>query len=350
MSLEIHDVAIIGAGLSGLSAARHLRVKGLNVVVLEKSRGVGGRAATRRISIAPGIEVPVDHGAQFFTARDPRFQQQVARWQEQGVCFPWCDGLHHWGEGKLSEPDPHLGETRYACREGMSQLGKNLSEGIAIHREYQVEKVNRKSECWQLEADPAKGLPLIACHRLMVSAPIPQAMKLVGYHFSATHHAMLERVVVSPCIAVMASYEESLQPPPWHGIQVQESASKLAWLAWDSSRRKPDARGKVAVLHASKKFGIQHLDSSPDELNMAGLELIKEAALIAGDWMGLPTSFTVHRWRYSRLDGPSAQGGFMRSVSIPSLYLIGDGINGGRIEGAWLSGVFAAEQLLLHPC
>ena len=41
------DVAIIGAGLAGLTCAQQLHQAGYRVVIVEKSRGVGGRVATR---------------------------------------------------------------------------------------------------------------------------------------------------------------------------------------------------------------------------------------------------------------------------------------------------------------
>ncbi|MGA9382555.1 MAG: FAD-dependent oxidoreductase [Phormidium sp.] len=37
------DVAIIGAGVAGLTVGQQLRQAGYRVVVVEKSRGVGGR-------------------------------------------------------------------------------------------------------------------------------------------------------------------------------------------------------------------------------------------------------------------------------------------------------------------
>ncbi len=62
------DVCIIGAGIAGLSAAQILCAKGLNVAVLEKSRGPGGRMATRRIDGAQ-----FNHGAPSFTLESDEF-------------------------------------------------------------------------------------------------------------------------------------------------------------------------------------------------------------------------------------------------------------------------------------
>ena len=67
---------VIGAGIAGLLAARTLQEHGLRVTVLDKGRGVGGRMATRRIGSAV-----FDHGAQFFTARDPQFDTLISVWR-----------------------------------------------------------------------------------------------------------------------------------------------------------------------------------------------------------------------------------------------------------------------------
>jgi len=68
----VRDVAVIGAGISGLTLARALRAAGRSAVVLERSRGVGGRCATRRID-----GQPVDHGVAFLHGRDPRFLAEL---------------------------------------------------------------------------------------------------------------------------------------------------------------------------------------------------------------------------------------------------------------------------------
>jgi predicted NAD/FAD-dependent oxidoreductase len=74
------DILIIGSGLAGLSAAKKLSSKGLNVVVIDKGRGVGGRLAARRIG-----DAVFDNGAQFFTARSKEFQACVNQWVKAGV-------------------------------------------------------------------------------------------------------------------------------------------------------------------------------------------------------------------------------------------------------------------------
>ena len=58
-------MAVVGAGVTGLTAARHL-APSFDVVVVDKGRGVGGRLATRRIG-----DATFDHGAQFITTHTP---------------------------------------------------------------------------------------------------------------------------------------------------------------------------------------------------------------------------------------------------------------------------------------
>ena len=101
------------------------------------------------------------------------------------------------------------------------------------------------------------------------------------------------------------------------------------------------------MIHASPAYSSLWLQASKEELKTAGEELLKEAALIGGEWMNAPLDLIVHRWRYAHPEGPSAPGGFLKAPCLEPLYLMGDGLNGGRIEGAWLSGLFAAEDFLL---
>ena len=60
------DVVVVGAGLAGLAAARHLTAAGLSVQVLEGSDGVGGRVRSDRVD-----GVTVDRGFQLLNPAYP---------------------------------------------------------------------------------------------------------------------------------------------------------------------------------------------------------------------------------------------------------------------------------------
>ncbi len=81
-------LALIGAGIAGLSCATALQQAGLAVCLFDKSRGAGGRMSTRR-----GDDWQCDHGAEYFTARHPDFRAEVARWQRVGVAGWWDPSL-----------------------------------------------------------------------------------------------------------------------------------------------------------------------------------------------------------------------------------------------------------------
>jgi monoamine oxidase len=63
------DVAVIGAGVAGLSAACHLTAAGRTVEVLEARRRIGGRVFTIR---DPSLSVPIELGAEFLHGGAPQ--------------------------------------------------------------------------------------------------------------------------------------------------------------------------------------------------------------------------------------------------------------------------------------
>ncbi|MBC7822907.1 MAG: FAD-dependent oxidoreductase, partial [Candidatus Parcubacteria bacterium] len=66
------DIAVIGAGVAGLTCAQQLHQAGYRVVVIEKSRGMGGRLATRRLQ-----GTHADHGVCYLKPKDDRFKALI---------------------------------------------------------------------------------------------------------------------------------------------------------------------------------------------------------------------------------------------------------------------------------
>ena len=125
LSVRPERVAVVGAGIAGLTAARRLYRAGCDVVVLEKSRGVGGRASTRRCG-----ELAFDHGAQYFTCRSDGFRETVRAWCRRGVAAIWDAPIATLG---APDPAPHRGESeRYVGVPGMSALAGDLAQGLRV--------------------------------------------------------------------------------------------------------------------------------------------------------------------------------------------------------------------------
>jgi len=140
-----YETIVIGAGVAGLSAASELHRQGKSVLVIDKGRGVGGRMATRRVG-----SLRMDHGAQFITIRDSRFESRVTPLLTTGELFPWSLGFPLWSDGSI-HPRPE-GHPRFACRSGMSALPKFLSQGLELSLGDAATKISRdSSDHWQID-------------------------------------------------------------------------------------------------------------------------------------------------------------------------------------------------------
>ena len=340
----IHDVLILGAGLAGLKAARDLQAAGRSVLVLDKGRGVGGRAATRRWD-----GVPVDHGAQFFTARSDEFRAQTADWQARGVCFEWARGFHQWdddGRG-LRAPDPAEDtHPRHACRAGMSALGKDLAAGLAegtVRLGGRVASVQWLGDKWWVDVEGwPEGSELPVGRHLLLALPVPQALALIERPGNRkalddrTRQA-LETVEVTPTLALLLRGESPA--PGWQGIQLRDET--LSWIGADSDKRGGDPAEKVFVLHASTDFSRRWQDADLEE---AARRMVSRAGEIVGDWITRLPARQMHRWRFANVPHGLDEQAFLRAEG--GLYFAGDAFLGAKIEGAYRSGQEAARAML----
>ncbi|CAA9558127.1 MAG: Renalase, oxidases 1,2-dihydro- and 1,6-dihydro-beta-NAD(P)H isomers back to NAD(P) [uncultured Truepera sp.] len=315
------DIIVVGAGVAGLSAARTLAQAGVRVEVLEKSRGLGGRAASRRL---PGTVA--DHGAQYFTARDPRLQAQVAEWQGTGDVQVWAKGFHTLSAQGLQEP----GESypRYTFAGGMNTIGKLLGDGLNIRRSVKVTEVSRSGAGWQLWLEDGTRYH---AERVLLNLPAPQALAL-GADFSARTKAVLNSVTFAPCLALIAGYAQAA--PVWRGVQVKDETNPLSWLACDSSKRS-DPNETVLVLHGSPSFSKTYLET-PEAAHPHMLRVAESLGFAEPRWSDL------HRWRYSKVTEPYKA----PYLQDGTLFFCGDWCGGAKLEAAYVSGLEVAKAML----
>ena len=330
-----HDTIILGAGVAGLAAAGVLQRAGRGVVVLEKSRGLGGRAATRRWDGRP-----VDHGAQFFTARSEAFKKQVSDWLAAGVCHEWTHGFHQYRDGRLSAPEDGS-FPRYVCREGMSALGRALAskENAPIERQAKVTTILCEHGGWIIACEDGREF---RGRHLVITCPPPQgAVLLEGAAPEAA--ALLRGIPMEPCLAVAARFPR--RDIAWHGVQSDDTA--VSWIGHDTSKRPARHDGRtIVVVHASSGFSRDHYETP--EKDAVGTLLARASEISATDLRN-PEACFLQRWRYAQaVDPPGGEPAVSLQAPAP-LILAGECFAGGKIEGAWVSGIAAGTGLMKCP-
>ena len=312
-------VLIVGAGMAGLTAATTLQARGCAVRVIDKGRAVGGRLASRRIGAAT-----FDHGAQFVTARDPRFAAAVAEWRTAGLVAEWYRSSAK-GSG---------GHSHWRGQPCMRAVAHHLAGTIGPSLEHRLVALRRDRRGWV--AVLANG-NTISARAVVLTPPVPQALAILeagGIEWPSAMTSHLAGIEYERCLAVMAVLAGPSRLPPPGGLALADGP--IAWMA--DNQRKGISATPAVTLHASAAFSQERWD---EDRQASGRELLEAAAA----WLGSEvTAFQVHGWRYSK-PLQVQQGPCLILSRSPPLVLAGDAFGGARVEGAALSGWAAADAL-----
>lgn len=327
-------IVVVGGGIAGLTAARTLSAAGHDLVVLDKGRVPGGRVSTRRVTGGGGATalLQFDHGAQYLTARERPFADEVARWADAGIVKPWRGRLASFdSEGREAVEDT---VTRWVGVPGMSAVGRHLAEGLDVRTSTRVLTLSRHAAEGTWHVTTSTGDTVGPFDATVVATPAPQAVGLLGDAPALAAHAAAVRML--PCWAVLAAFDDPV-PVRFDGAFVLHSP--LGWVARDGSKPRR-VRVETWVLHASTEWSAAHLTQQPDTV---GPFLLNAFADLVPAGLPLPVHVSVHRWRYAMADPPLAKGAFVdRDLRIA---VCGDWCLGNRIAAAYASGMAAAEVL-----
>ena len=319
-------VAVVGAGLAGMSCARVLHEAGHEVRCFDKARKAGGRISSRR-----GGGLRFDHGAQYFTVRDEAFAGEVERWRQAGVAARW-EGRIVVVRSRSIEPAAR-GSQRWVGTPTMSAIARHLAEPLQVLARTRVGGLERLAQGWRVHDEAGQALGDFEA--AVVATPAAQAAPLLAS--APGLRRAVESVVMEPCWAVMLHLSEAL-PLEAEGLFVHDSP--LAWAARDGS--KPGrAEPNTWVLHATPAWTRAHWSDAPQAVVSALVAALEEAAAVT---VPPATHTDVQRWRYARADAPRPEPFLLDEAQ--RLGVCGDWCGGPRVEGAWKSGRALGLRLL----
>jgi predicted NAD/FAD-dependent oxidoreductase len=313
-------IAIIGAGMAGLACARALQSRGLPAVLFDKSRGPGGRIATRRI----GYDLGFDHGAQYVTAQGGAFRTLLDELVARGTAARW---LPAGVPREVAAPEWIVGVP------GINTLVRPLAEGLELRAAAEVVAVERKGGGWQLQyaGDAAADIFDI----VVSTVPSPQARRLLAGEAAIAQ--ALDGVMMEPCWALMAVFAAPVSGAP---DVLQPESDTWAWLCRNSAKPQRDAARECWIAHATRQWSRQHLEL---EREAAAVALIDALPRVLGGMLPRIEQAVAHRWRFARATQPLGRPFLCNDDR--TLFAGGDWALGARLECAFDSGTAIAEAI-----
>jgi renalase len=344
-------IAIVGAGMAGLAAGRELQRSGFDVVMFEKSRGLGGRVATRRVA-----DYCFDHGAQILKTTDPRIEQLVmAIGNAVKVLEPiWTFDA----AGRISEGDSRLNaEPKWNWPGGISTLAKYLGRDLHIHRSTLVHRlvydpVAATPYTLLAENDAILGSadvvvltpPAAQTAAILAASDLPEAMRLPRI-------AALEQAVYRRCLTFSCAFRVPIERP-WYALVNTDRKHPIAWLAREHVKpERAPAGSSILVAQMADAWSTEHWNQTPrglfDDFDMLLPASARVLLELLGELIGIrlppPDWIDVQRWRHAL---PEVAAPIADLRHDDGLYVIGDSLfDKGRIHLAIVSGWQAAKRI-----
>ncbi len=326
----MQKIAIIGAGIAGLTAAREIRrLAGdtVEVIIFEKSRGVSGRMSTRYAA-----DFEFDHGAQYFTAKDPVFKRFVKTAMKQGHIADWSARALYLTDKGL---EPDTGAKRFVATPRMNSLCKIMAQPFDVRLGHRAEKLTRaQSGRWTIKFESHK--PQSGFDHILLAIPSHQALPLLPRQFSARD--AVTKTKMDACFALMVGHEV-LPEFGWDSLRL--TGLPVSWMAVNHSKAGRKSPPSTLLIHAAPKWSNHNKDMDRNWVQIKIENIVSE--ILDLDISTLRHR-VLHRWLYASVSHSPQESSFYD----PDLNLgvCGDWCLGGRVEGAYLSGLSLAKIIV----
>ena len=321
-------IAIIGAGVSGLTLAQHLKDHA-DVVVFEKARGVGGRMSTRYAE-----PFYFDHGTQFFTARSKAFQRFIAPLIASGLIAEWKGKVVTF-QADNTLKDRLWFEPHYVAVPHMNSLGRHLAEGLDVRLNTEIAPLGEKhAEGWQLLGKDGTAHGMFDW--VISTAPPVQTVNLLQTLLPGD--SPLHQIKLQGCFTLMIGFKAPWTKP-WMAAKVHEKP--IEWIAVNSSKPGRNKDLTSLVVHSRNDWADEHLE---DDLQQTQATLVRQFEAVTGIACDKAEYLSMHRWKYAIVLENEKKGFHLDPER--NIAATGDWASASRIEDVWLNAASLAKAIV----
>ncbi|MBC8066051.1 MAG: FAD-dependent oxidoreductase [Chlorobia bacterium] len=321
-------VAIVGAGVAGLAAGRTLAKAGIPVVLFEKSRGPGGRLATRKVD-----DFTFDTGATSIAPRGLGIQAAMLQELDTSELIEIKSPIYTHVNLRAHPGDAARNAIpRYSYRSGNNHLAKLLANGLEIRLNTTVDRLERQNGAYEVEGE--------RFDKVILTPPIPQASLLL---WSLGESRPVANARYRSCLSIMLGFNQPNPNVPYHALIDVEQRHPLTWVSMESIKsqaRAPDGQCAI-VLQMSPAYSQDHYQTDDARVLKDVLPWVSQ---LFGSEYREPIAVDTKRWKYSQPEITAVFESVNRNHR--GVVLAGDGLSAGRVERAYESGIEAARLIL----
>ena len=305
---------IIGAGAAGLVCAKRLVENDFEVSIFDKSRGIGGRLASRRIE--NGI---FNHGARHL----PNFKSYKN--------FP--EALKILYETAIKKKVLLKNGKNFTSFGSIKTFTSYLSEGLNIKKESEIVDVKREKSgirLYLMNADKIK----VEDSFLIFAIPQPQALKLLKNDFSNLYE-LIKPAKMAASITGLFAFETP--------ILLNQSFIKNDYIIGfhENSRIGQNLKLDCWTIHSNKSYGKKWSHLNKYEIKSLLLHDFQKLVSI-----NLPTPIysNGHRWLYGHTEKSLNKNYILDQRD--KIGICGDWCRGDNVLDASVSGTLLADNII----
>ena len=324
------NVAVIGAGITGMALANLLQKK-VKLTVFEKSRGVGGRMATRRAE-----PYQFNHGAQYFKIENKEFKNFLQPLMQNKIIKQLETNHIEILNKEVVKSTKTYNKIYYTPVSKMNSVVKYfINNNFFIKLLCKIEKTVKENDKWFIiNSDNVSYGPY---DWLFITIPPNQALEILYNNFKFLD--IIKKIKMRSCYSLMLGFDKIKEFDFDTALFLDEDVQ------WLSIRKKIIENKKYynLLINSSYNFAEKNVNGNKDKISDY---LIKQVSDIIKYELNNYEHKALHFWKYAMSEKNYNLGSLLDENL--KVVVCGDWCMNGRVEGGFLSALDAANKLLKY--